>query len=145
MTIALGFAWRATPQLSIGAGFAALIKSKLPLTADFPILEPDPMDPSGYRPVGFSLGIGMGAMLAPRLGVLYMPSPRLRIGAAYRGALYHDLDVDAYITEADHRDSVRCASIHPVVLARQSRQVQAATPDLTLAAGVAPLGELRNT
>jgi long-subunit fatty acid transport protein len=98
LSFALGFAWRATPQLSIGAGFAALFKSRLPLTADFPILEPDPADPSGYRPVGFSLGIGMGAMLGPRVGVLYSPSKRLRIGAAYRGALYHDLDVDAYIT-----------------------------------------------
>jgi long-subunit fatty acid transport protein len=98
VSLALGFAWRASPQLSIGAGFAALIQSRLPLTADLPILEPDPADPSGYRPVGFQLGIGMGAMLAPRLGVLYTPSPRLRIGAAYRGALYHDLDVDAYIT-----------------------------------------------
>jgi hypothetical protein len=36
-------------------------------------------------------------MLAPRLGVLYTPSSRFRIGLAYRGALYHDLDVDAYI------------------------------------------------
>jgi long-subunit fatty acid transport protein len=98
VVIAAGLAWRATPQLSIGAGFAALIKSQLPLAADFPILEPDPMDPSGYRPVGFALGIGMGAMLAPRLGVLYTPSPRFRVGASYRGALYHDLDVDANIT-----------------------------------------------
>jgi len=98
VSFALGFSWRATQQLSIGAGIAALIKSELPLTADFPILEPDPADPSGYRPVGFSLGIGMGAMLAPRLGVLYAPSSRFRVGAAYRGALYHDLDVDAYIT-----------------------------------------------
>jgi len=94
----LGFAWKATPTLSIGAGFAALIKSQLPISADFPILEPDPTDPSGYKPVGFTLGIGMGAMLAPRVGVLYTPSSRFRVGAAYRGALYHDLDVDASIT-----------------------------------------------
>jgi long-subunit fatty acid transport protein len=98
MSLALGFSWRATRQLSIGVGFAALVKSQLPLTADFPILEPDPTDPSGYQPVGFSLGLGMGAMLAPRFGVLFAPSSRFRIGAAYRGALYHDLDVDAYIT-----------------------------------------------
>jgi hypothetical protein len=37
-------------------------------------------------------------MIAPRVGVLFAPSPRFRVGAAYRGALYHDLDVDAYIT-----------------------------------------------
>jgi len=98
LSLALGFAWRATPTLSIGAGFAALFKSRLPLTADFPILEPDPTDPSGYRPVGFTLGIGMSALVAPRFGVLYTPSPRFRLAAAYRGALYHDLDVDAYIT-----------------------------------------------
>ena len=98
VVIAAGLGWRATPQVSIGAGFAALIKSQLPLTADFPILEPDPMDPSGYRPVGFTLGIRMGAMLAPRFGVLYTPSSRFRIAAAYRGALYHNLDVDANIT-----------------------------------------------
>ncbi len=98
IVLGLGLAWRATHDISVGAGFAALIKSELPLTADFPILEPDPSDPSGYRPVGFSLGIGMGAMLAPRLGVLYTPSKRFRVGVAYRGALYHDLDVDAYIT-----------------------------------------------
>lgn len=97
ISIALGFAWRATPHLSIGAGFAALVKSQLPITTDFPILEPDPMDPSGYQPVAFSLGLGMSAILAPRLGVLYTPSQRFRIGAAYRGALYHDLDVDARI------------------------------------------------
>jgi long-subunit fatty acid transport protein len=98
VAIGLGLAWRATPRLSIGVGVAALFKSSLPLHADLPILEPDPTDPSGYAPVNFQLGIGMGAMLAPRVGVLYTPSPRLRIGAAYRGALYHDLDVDAYIT-----------------------------------------------
>ena len=98
VAVGLGLAWQATPTLSIGAGVAALFKSQLPLTADFPILEPDPTDPSGYSPVNFELGIGMGAMLAPRIGLLYAPSSRLRIGAAYRGPLYHDLDVDAYIT-----------------------------------------------
>ena len=93
-----GSSWQATPHARRSAsGFAALFKSELPLTADFPILEPDPADPSGYRPVAFGLGIGLGAMLAPRLGVLFTPSSRFRIGAAYRGALYHDLDVDAYI------------------------------------------------
>jgi long-subunit fatty acid transport protein len=98
LSAALGAAWKATPSLSIGVGFAALVKSQLPLTADFPILEPDPADPSGYKPVGFQLGLGMGAMLAPRVGFLYHPSDHFRIGAAYRGALYHDLDVDANIT-----------------------------------------------
>jgi long-subunit fatty acid transport protein len=98
LSLGLGLSWRVTEQLSIGAGFAALFKSQLPLGADFPILEPDPMDPSGYAPVSFKLGIGMGAMLAPRVGVLYAPVSRFRIGAAYRGPLYHDLDVDAYIT-----------------------------------------------
>ncbi len=96
-SIALGFSWRASSQLSIGAGMAVLFKSALPLSADFPILEPDPADPSGYRPVAFGLGISLGAMLAPRFGVLWTPSSRFRVGAAYRGALYHDLDVDAYI------------------------------------------------
>lgn len=98
ITIALGLAWKLSPQLAIGAGFAALIKTSLPLDADFPILEPDPTDPSGYRPVTFGLGVHMGAKLAPRFGVLFTPSPRFRIGAAYRGPLYHDLDVDAFIT-----------------------------------------------
>lgn len=98
LSLAFGVSWRAARQLSIGAGVAALFKSQLPLTADLPILEPDPADPSGYKPVGFSLGISLGAMLAPRVGIFYMPSSRFRIGAAYRGALYHDLDVDAYIT-----------------------------------------------
>ncbi|HEY5944617.1 MAG TPA: hypothetical protein VIV40_03960 [Kofleriaceae bacterium] len=98
ISIGLGVGWQATPQLSIGGGFAALFKSQLPLTADLPILEPDPADPSGYSPVNFQLGIGLGAMLAPRFGLLYAPSSRFRIGATYRGAIYHDLDVDAYIT-----------------------------------------------
>jgi long-subunit fatty acid transport protein len=98
ISIGAGLAWQATPQLSIGAGFAALFKSELPLAADLPILEPDPADPSGYAPVSFRLGIGLGAMLAPRVGLLYAPSSRFRVGAAYRGAIYHDLDVDAYIT-----------------------------------------------
>jgi long-subunit fatty acid transport protein len=98
VVFATGLGWKATSKLAVGVGIAALIKSQLPLTADLPILEPDPADPSGYKPVGFQLGIGMGAMLAPRVGILYTPSPRLRFGAAYRGALYHDLDVDAYIT-----------------------------------------------
>lgn len=98
IAIGLGLSWRATRSLSVGAGFAALFKSRLPLDADLPILEPDPADPSGYRPVNFSLGIGLGAMLAPRIGLLYAPSKRLRAGITYRGALYHDLDVDAYIT-----------------------------------------------
>jgi len=97
VVFATGIAWRASKTLSIGAGFAALIKTQLPLTADFPILEPDPMDPSGYKPVGFQLGVGMGAFLAPRVGFLWTPSSRFRIGGAYRGALYHDLDVDAKI------------------------------------------------
>lgn len=97
VSFATGLSWKATKKLAVGAGVAVLIKSELPLTADFPILEPDPADPSGYRPVGFQLGIGMGAMLAPRLGVLYTPSSRFRIGLAYRGALFHDLDVDADI------------------------------------------------
>ncbi len=98
ISVALGFAWKATQQLSIGVGFAALVKSQLPLTAEFPILEPDATQPSGYRPVGFSLGLSMGAKLAPRFGLLWRPSSRFRLGAAYRGSLYHDLDVDAYIT-----------------------------------------------
>jgi len=149
LTIALGFAWRATPQLSIGAGFAALIKSQLPLTADFPILEPDAMDPSGYRPVGFSLGIGMGAKLAPRLGVLYTPSSRFRVGAAYRGALYHDLDVDAYITAKliieipvpVHVDSLGWFSPRQFSAGASGEP----TPNLTLAADVTYYrwGELR--
>ncbi len=97
LSAAVGFSWKATPQLSIGLGFAALVKSSLPIGASLPILEPDPNDPSGYQPVEFTLGLGMGAMLAPRAGVLWMPSPHFRVGAAYRGALYHDLDVDATI------------------------------------------------
>jgi long-subunit fatty acid transport protein len=97
VAFATGLSWKATKKLAIGAGVAVLIKSELPLTADFPILEPDPTNPTGYRPVGFQLGIGMGAMLAPRIGFLYTPSSRFRIGAAYRGALFHDLDVDADI------------------------------------------------
>ncbi len=98
LSVGLGFSWRASRTLSIGAGFAALFESQLPLTADLPILEPDPTDPSGYRPVGFSLGIGLGAKLAARAGLLWTPSPRFRIGAAYRAPLFHDLDVDANIT-----------------------------------------------
>jgi long-subunit fatty acid transport protein len=98
VAFATGLSWKATKKLAVGVGVAVLIESELPLTADLPILEPDPTDPSGYRPVGFQLGIGMGAMLAPRVGFLYTPSSRFRIGAAYRGALFHDLDVDAYIT-----------------------------------------------
>jgi long-subunit fatty acid transport protein len=98
VSFALGLSWRLAPTVSIGAGFAALFKTQLPLTADFPILEPDPTDLSGYKPVGFALGVSMGAVIAPRLGLLWSPSPRFRIGAAYRGSLYHDLDVDAAIT-----------------------------------------------
>jgi long-subunit fatty acid transport protein len=98
LSLGLGFSWRAARTLSIGAGFAALFESQLPLTADLPILEPDPTDPSGYRPVGFSLGIGLGAKLAARAGVLWTPSSRFRIGAAYRAPLFHDLDVDARFT-----------------------------------------------
>jgi long-subunit fatty acid transport protein len=98
LSFALGLAWQATPQLSIGAGFAALFETKLPLDANLPVLEPDPTDPSGYRPVSFSLGVSLGGNLAPRFGLLYAPSPRFRIGAAYRGPLFHDLDVDAYLT-----------------------------------------------
>jgi len=97
LSFALGLAWRVTPQLAVGAGFAALFTSRLPLDTDLPILEPDPTDPSGYKPVAFSLGISLGGKLAPRLGIMWTPSPRLRLGAAYRGPLYHDLDVDAYI------------------------------------------------
>jgi hypothetical protein len=149
VTFALGFSWRATQQLSIGAGFAALIKSQLPLTADFPILEADPTDPSGYRPVGFSLGIGMGAMIAPRLGVLYTLSSRARVGAAYRGALYHDLDVDAHITAKliveipvpVHVDSLGWYSPRQFSVGASGEP----TPKLTLAADVTYYrwGELR--
>jgi long-subunit fatty acid transport protein len=149
VSFALGLSWRVTPRLSIGVGFAALIKSELPLTADLPILEPDPADPSGYRPVGFSLGIGMGAMIAPRVGALYAPSSRFRIGAAYRGALYHDLDVDAYITAKliieipvpVHVDSLGWFSPRQFSAGASGEP----TPNLTLAADVTYYrwGELR--
>jgi len=149
VSLALGFSWRATQRLSIGAGFAALIKSELPLTADFPILEPDPTDPSGYRPVGFTLGLGMGAMIAPRFGVLYTPSSRLRLGVAYRGALYHDLDVDADITAKliveipvpVHIDSLGWFSPRQLSAGASGEP----TPNLTLAADVTYYrwGELR--
>ena len=149
VVLALAVGWRATKQLSIGAGFAALIKSQLPLTADFPILEPDPMDPSGYKPVGFQLGIGMGAMIAPRLGVLYTPSSRFRVGAAYRGAIYHDLDVDARITAKliieipvpVHVDSLGWFSPRQLSLGASGEPI----PNLTLAADVTYYrwGELR--
>lgn len=140
VAFALGFAWKATPTLSIGAGFAALIKTQLPLTADFPILEPDPMDPTGYKPVGFQLGVGMGAFLAPRVGVLWSPSSRFRIGAAYRGALYHDLDVDAKIDAKliidvpvpVHVDSLGWFSPRQFSLGASGEP----TPDLTLTADV---------
>jgi long-subunit fatty acid transport protein len=149
VSVALGLSWRATPQLSIGAGFAALFKSSLPLDANLPILEPDPTDPSGYAPVNFQLGIGMGAMLAPRIGILYSPSPRLRIGAAYRGALYHDLDVDAYITAKliveipvpVHVDSLGWFSPRQLSAGASGEP----TPNLTVAADVTYFrwGELR--
>jgi hypothetical protein len=149
VALATGLSWKATRELSIGAGVAVLIKSELPLTADLPILEPDPTDPSGYKPVGFQLGIGMGAMLAPRIGILYMPSPRLRIGAAYRGALYHDLDVDAYITAKliveipvpVHIDSLGWFSPRQLSAGASGEP----TPNLTLAADVTYYrwGELR--
>lgn len=149
LSIGLGFAWRATPQLSIGAGFAALFASRLGIGADFPILEPDPTEPSGYRPVGFHLGIGMSANLAPRFGLLYTPSSRFRVGAAYRGALYHDLDVEAQITAKliveipvpVHVDSLGWFSPRQVSLGASGEP----TPRLTLAAEVTYYrwGELR--
>src|SRR3954470_1816106 len=61
VSFALGMSWHASDTLSVGAGFAALFKTQLRLTAAFPILEPDPTDPSGYKPVGFALGVSMGA------------------------------------------------------------------------------------
>ncbi|MCX5744980.1 MAG: outer membrane protein transport protein [Proteobacteria bacterium] len=149
ISLGLGLAWRATPRLSIGVGIAVLIKSELPIAADFPILEPDPTDPSGYRPVGFTLGLGMGAMTAPRLGILYTPSSRLRIGVAYRGALYHDLDVDADITAKliveipikVHIDSLGWFSPRQVSAGASGEP----TPNLTLTADVTYYrwGELR--
>lgn len=149
LSFALGLGWRATQRLSIGVGFAALFKSRLPLDADLPILEPDPMDPSGYQPVRFSLGIGLGGMLAPRLGLLYTLSPHLRIGAAYRGALYHDLDVDAnliakLIVEIPvpvHVDSLGWFSPRQFSAGASGEP----TPNLTLAADVTYYrwGELR--
>lgn len=140
VAFALGASWRATKTLSIGAGFAALIKTQLPLTADFPILEPDPMDPSGYQPVSFQLGVGMGAFIAPRVGFLWSPSSRFRIGGAYRGALYHDLDVDANIDAKliidvpvpVHVDSLGWFSPRQFSLGASGEP----TPDLTLTADV---------
>ena len=149
LSFALGLAWRATPTLAIGAGFAALFTSRLPLDADLPILEPDPTDPSGYKPVGFSLGISLGGKLAPRLGILWTPSPRLRIGAAYRGPLYHDLDVDAYINAKliveipvpVHVDSLGWFSPRQLSVGASGEP----TPNLTLTADVTYFrwGELR--
>jgi long-subunit fatty acid transport protein len=97
VSIALGLGWKVTPTLSFGAGLAVLFATNLPLTADFPILEPDPGEPSGYRPVAFGLGVSMDAVVAPRLGLLWSPTPKLNLGVAYRGPVYHDLDVDAQI------------------------------------------------
>jgi long-subunit fatty acid transport protein len=149
LSIGLGVSWRLSPKLSLGAGFAALFKSRLPLGADLPILEPDPTHPSGYQPVSFSLGIGLGGMLAPRIGVLYTPSSRFRIGAAYRGALFHDLDVDAYITAKliieipvpVHVDSLGWFSPRQFSIGASGEP----TPDLTLTADVTYYrwGELR--
>ncbi len=149
LSLALGLGWKASEQLSIGVGFAALFKSQLPLDANLPILEPDPTDPSGYQPVSFSLGIGLGAMIAPRVGVLYTPTRHLRFGAAYRGALYHDLDVDANITAKliveipvpVHVDSLGWFSPRQFSLGTSGEP----TPNLTLAADVTYYrwGELR--
>lgn len=151
LSFALGLSWKVTKQLSIGAGFAALFKSQLPLGADFPILEPDPSDPSGYRPVTFSLGIGLGAKLAPRVGLLYTPSPRFRIGAAYRGPIFHDLDVDADIRAKliieipvpVHVDSLGWFSPRQLSVGASGEP----TPNLTLAADVTYYrwGELRTS
>jgi long-subunit fatty acid transport protein len=149
ISVAVGLGWKATEHLSVGASFAALVRSELPLTADFPILEPDPADPSGYKPVGFQLGLGMGGMLAPRLGILYKPTSNFRIGAAYRGALYHDLDVDAYIKAQliieipvpVHVDSLGWFSPRQFSLGASGEP----TPDLTITADVTYYrwGELR--
>lgn len=140
LSLGLGLAWSVTPRLSIGAGFAALFKTALPLDANLPILEPDPSHPSGYQPVRFGLGVGMGANLAARVGLLYAPSPRFRVGAAYRDALFHDLDVDAYITAKliieipvpVHVDSLGWFSPRQVSAGASGEP----TPDLTLAADV---------
>jgi long-subunit fatty acid transport protein len=92
---ALGASWRVRPTLSIGAGVGVLINPQEPINATLPMLTPDAMDPSGFEPVSFELGLTATMNVAARLGVLWEPSPHFRIGATYRDALYAHLHADA--------------------------------------------------
>jgi long-subunit fatty acid transport protein len=93
----LGFAWRAAPWLSFGAGLSILLHSSLAVGATIPVTLPDPAHPGQNEPVSFSVGLGVGGAVASRLGVLILPSDRLRLGLAYREALFHDMQLDTNI------------------------------------------------
>src|SRR5262249_21267427 len=54
----------------------------------------DPANPSMNEPVSFGVALGIGGAVAPRFGVLVAPLDSLRFGLAYRGSLYHDLNID---------------------------------------------------
>ena len=94
LSFAMGLAWRAARWLSFGAGLAVLVHSSLPVTATIPVAVPDPGNPGQNEPVSFAVALGIGGAVAPRLGLLLAPLDRLRIGLAYRGALYHELEID---------------------------------------------------
>jgi long-subunit fatty acid transport protein len=94
LSFAAGLGWRAAKWLSVGVGLAVLVHSQLPVTATIPVAVPDPANPGMSQPVSFAVALGIGGAVAPRLGVLFSPLDRLRVGFAYRGSLYHDLSID---------------------------------------------------
>jgi long-subunit fatty acid transport protein len=93
--IAVGASWKVISTLSVGAGVGVLINPQEPLTANLPVLTPDPTDPTGFEPVSFSLGLTAHTYVAPRLGVLWAPLSQFRIGASYRGTLEAHLSAPA--------------------------------------------------
>jgi hypothetical protein len=90
----VGLGWRAAPWLSLGIGMSALVNSQLPVNATIPVTVPDPNHPGMNEPVAFSVALGVGGSIAPRFGILIEPLERLRVGLAYRGSLYHNLQID---------------------------------------------------
>lgn len=85
LSIALGLGYQPARWISIGIGLSVLIHSGLNVQADIPVLVPD-------EELGAAINWDLQPRIAPYAGVTVSPIPELRLSAAYRGALYHQLN-----------------------------------------------------
>jgi long-subunit fatty acid transport protein len=97
LSVIMGVAYRPIRQLSIGVGASILVNSGIGIAANMPIggVDSDGDGMSDEGSVGFRFSFKPTA--APYVGIFAAPIPSLRLGLAFRGALYHDLNTPVNI------------------------------------------------